>query len=97
MAAGVIQRGFRVLFGVVSGFGLFFILKFFVEILNALLLFYFSLNNFTFSPSPLMSDVPLFPPPQLLGQQVGVAEGEQCSLLFAEALLQPVITGLVCL
>lgn len=82
--------------GLFLGLFFFFILKFFVDILNALLLFYFSLNNFTFSPSPLMSEVPLFPP-KLLGQQVGVAEGEQCSLLFAEALLQPVITGLVCL
>lgn len=92
---GVIQHGFRVLFVVVFGFALFFILKSFVEILNTLLCFYFSLYNFTFSPPPLDVLGPLVP--LLLGQQVGVAEGGQhLVLVFPEAVFQHVITGVVC-
>lgn len=58
---GVIQHGFRVLFVVVFGFVLVFILKSSVEILNALLPFHSSLYSFTFSPPALVSEGPLFP------------------------------------
>lgn len=57
---GVIHHGFSMLFVVVLGFVLFFILKSSVEILNALLPFCSSLYSFSFSPPPLVSEGPLF-------------------------------------
>lgn len=57
---GVIHHGFSMLFGVVLGFVLFFILKSSVEILNALLPFCSSLYSFSLSPPPLVSEGPLF-------------------------------------
>lgn len=93
---GVIQHGLRVLFVVVFGFVLFFfILKSSVEILNAFSPFSSSLNNSSFSPRPLMSEVPLFT--SCWGSRLELQRVGSAPLLFPEAVFQPVITGLVCL